>query len=550
MNKKPLVSVVINFLNAGQFIKEAIESVLGQTYDNWELMLVDDGSTDVSTEIAQQYALKNPGKVHYVEHEGHQNWGASASRNLGSNNATGKYIAFLDADDVWLPHKLEQQVAILESHPEAVMVYGPALYWYSWTEKPEDIQRDYVPELGVQLNTQIEPPKLLSAFLQNEGATPFPSSILVRRSTNTAIGGFDESFRSIYDDQVYCAKLGFETPVFASNECWHRYRLHPDQRTYITVQKGQYHSARLTFLNWLQEYLYRQGGEGGEVWTVLQKELWPYRHSNLHRLLSHARQLVGKMKRLLKWLARQTLPVSTRMWLRSLWQNRQFIPPVGFVRFGSLRRMQPISRVFGSDRGCCIDRYYIESFLTQNKQDIRGHVLEIGDDSYTRKFGGERVTNSSVLHVTPSNPRTNLFVVLATGTGLPSNTFDCMILTQTIHFIYDVKGAISNAYTALKPGGVLLATFPGISQISRYDMDRWGNYWRFTTASARKLFGEVFPTRSIKIEAHGNVLVAMAFLQGLAAEELQHEELNYHDPDYEVLITVRAVKPTQGGVKS
>ena len=215
---------------------------------------------------------------------------------------------------------------------------------------------------------------------------------------------------------------------------------------------------------------------------------------------------------------------------------------VPLVRFGSLRRLTPVSRVFGSDRGTPIDRYYIESFLTKNTQDIHGHVLEIGDDSYTRKFGGERVINSSVLHVTPGNPQATLVGDLETGAGIPASAFDCMILTQTFQFIYEVNGAIANAYAALKPGGVLLVTFPGISQISRYEMD----CWRFTTLSARKLFGEVFPTRSIKIEAHGNVLIAMAFLHGFAAEELQREELDYHDPDYEVLITVRAVKPMQG----
>ena len=209
------------------------------------------------------------------------------------------------------------------------------------------------------------------------------------------------------------------------------------------------------------------------------------------------------------------------MWLRHLWQNRQFIPPVGFVRFGSLRRVQPISRVFGFDQGRCIDRYYIENFLVKNAQDIQGHVLEIGDDSYSRKFGGERLTNSAVLHVTPGNLQATLVSDLETGEGITASAFDCIIITQTIHLIYDLKGVIANAYAVLKSGGVMLATFPGINQINRYNMNRWGDYWRFTTLSARKLFGEVFPTRSMKIEAHGNVL-----------------------------ITVWAVKPMQGDVKS
>src|SRR5215212_3295723 len=148
MSSNPLVSIIIPFLNAGKFIQEAIDSVFAQTYDNWELLLVDDGSTDASREIALLLATQHPVKVRYVEHNDHENRGACASRNLGVRNAQGEYIALLDADDVWLPHKLERQLAILDSYPEAAMVYGATQYWHSWTGNPEDIQRDYVPNLG------------------------------------------------------------------------------------------------------------------------------------------------------------------------------------------------------------------------------------------------------------------------------------------------------------------------------------------------------------------------------------------------------------------
>lgn len=212
------------------------------------------------------------------------------------------------------------------------------------------------------------------------------------------------------------------------------------------------------------------------------------------------------------------------------------------VRWGTLRRLTPVSRVFGFDRGLCIDRYYIERFLSACASDIRGRVLEIGDDAYTRKFGGERVTKSDVLHVVEGNPKATLVADLTCADHIPSDTFDCIIFTQTLQFIYNVRAALRHLHRILKPGGVLLATFPGISQISRYDMDRWGDYWRFTDASARRLFGDVFGAENVTVEAYGNVLVACAFLHGLAAHELQQEELDYHDPDYQVIITVRAVK--------
>ena len=212
------------------------------------------------------------------------------------------------------------------------------------------------------------------------------------------------------------------------------------------------------------------------------------------------------------------------------------------ARWRNLRRLTPVSRVFGLDRGQSIDRYYIERFLQKHTADIRGCVLEIGNSTYTRQFGRQQVTRSEVLHVTSGNPAATVIGNFETGEGVPQEHFDCMILTQTLPFIYDIKAAMANIYAALRPGGVLLVTLCGISQISRYDMERWGDYWRFTSLSARRLFEEVFPPASVMVEAHGNVLTATAFLYGLASHELRTQELDFHDPDYEVLITVRAVK--------
>ena len=228
-----------------------------------------------------------------------------------------------------------------------------------------------------------------------------------------------------------------------------------------------------------------------------------------------------------------------RLWGKKFWKRW---PPGGWIRFGSLRRLSPISSVFGFDRGLPIDRYYIERFLKENAPYIRGHVLEVGDNTYTKKFG-RNIIKSDVLHLTKDNPKATIIADLTSADSIPSNMFDCIILTQTLNQIFDIFSAIRHLYRILKPGGVLLATVPGISQISRYDMKRWGDYWRFTTLSIKKLFEEVFPPYNIKINAYGNVLSAIAFLHGIAAEELKPEELDFHDPDYEVLIVVRATKP-------
>lgn len=213
------------------------------------------------------------------------------------------------------------------------------------------------------------------------------------------------------------------------------------------------------------------------------------------------------------------------------------------IRFGSLRRMSPISRSFGMDRGSPIDRYYIEAFLESHRSNIKGHVLEAGGSvDYAGKFGDNRVIRTDILYPKEGHPDGTIIGHLATGEGIPSEVFDCLILTQVFPFIYDVRAAVANSHRALKDGGVLLATFPGICQISRYDMEQWGDYWRFTDAAVRRLFGDVFQPENVTVKSYGNVLVASAFLYGLASHELTQQELDYIDPDYQLSITVRAVK--------
>jgi len=215
---------------------------------------------------------------------------------------------------------------------------------------------------------------------------------------------------------------------------------------------------------------------------------------------------------------------------------------------GGLRRLTPISRQFGFDRGKPIDRYYIEDFLGRFSGvpgyvdgDIRGRVLEVGDDVYTRHFG--RPERVDVLHVSEANSEATVIGRLETGEGIPADQFDCVICTQTLHLLFDFRGAIESLHRMLKPGGVLLVTFPGLSQSCNPDRDLWGDHWRFTSRSARLLFEEHFQPEAVTVEAYGNVLTAVGFLHGLAAEEFDAAELRLRDPDYEVLIGVRAMKP-------
>ncbi len=241
-------------------------------------------------------------------------------------------------------------------------------------------------------------------------------------------------------------------------------------------------------------------------------------------------------------LVRAILPANAREHL-ALWIGlRSLQPPFGHVRFGDLRRLDPISHNFGFDRGLPIDRYYIEHFISAHQSDVRGHVLEVGDDQYTRKFGGKHVDRSDVISLNQGNLNSTIVADLTHADHLASDTFDCILFTETLQHIYDVRAALQTLHRLLKPGGTLLAAFNGIGQIPRHDMERWGDYWRFTDLSASRLFGEIFSQEHVKVETFGNVLSAAGLLYGLAAEELRPAELEYRHPDYQVLIAVRAEK--------
>lgn len=419
------------------------------------------------------------------------------------------------------------------------MVYGATQYWYGWTGNSEDTARDFVPATGVCPDTLVKPPTLVSVLLQNQIATS--TACLARREIVQQVGGYEESFRGLFEDQVFCSKVSLRAPVFVSSKCWYKYRKHADSCCSVVERAGEHHAERVAFLDWLEAYSLEQGVDDAELRFAIRTERWKSRHPVLSRFSQNVRYRIRTTSDRLKTVARRTMPVSVYRWLRSRRRDAADPIPVGLVRFGDLRRFTPVSRVFGFDRGTPVDRYYIEGFLARNATDIQGRVLEVGDDAYTRRFGGNRVTQRDVLHVSSQNPKATIVADLAAADHIPSDTFDCVVLTQTLHLIYDVRAALSTVCRILKPGGVLLATVPGISQIDHYD---WGEswYWSFTNRSATRLLEEVFSANNVEVETHGNVLAATAFLHGIALEELRNDELDYEDPDYQVTIAVRAVK--------
>jgi glycosyltransferase involved in cell wall biosynthesis len=511
MSAGPRVSVIVAFLDAEPFLAEAIESVLAQTYRDWELVLVDDGSTDGSTAIARDYATRFSDRISYLQHEGGANHGMSASRNAGIAAASGELLAFIDADDVWESQKLEQQVAVLDRQPGAAMVLGATQWWYSWDGGAA--RRDEVRGLGVDTGRLVPPPQLLVPLLRNEAPTMTPA--LIRRSALERAGGFADGFRGMYEDQVAFVKICVREPVFSAGHCWYRWRQHPDSACAVAVRTGEYAADRERFLSWLDEYLREEGIVERDVWAALDEERARLRGEENGGIGGRARRLLGRVR------AQQT--DTGRPWL------------------GDAQSTVPISRSWGFDRGLPIDRYYIERFLSKHASDIRGGVLEVGDDVYTRRFGGDGVTHVDVLHAEEGNPKATIVADLSAADDLGSDLFDCIVFTQTLQFVYDVRAAVRTLHRLLCPGGVLLLTVPGTTQSGPDEFaDSW--YWSFTTRSVYRLLAEVFAEDHFEVEAHGNVLAAVGLLHGLAVEDLPERDLDRDDPDYEVIVAARAVK--------
>jgi len=282
MSDVPTVSAILIFLNAQAFLREAIESVLAQTRYDWELLLIDDGSEDASTGVARLYAERYPSRIHYLAHDARANRGKSRSRNFGIEEARGEYIAFLDADDVWLPSKLAAQVDRLSRHPEAVMLYGPTRYWHSWA--PANQHRDSLGALGVRADNVYFPPFLLTRYLGRSSIVPGLCSILVRRSAVVKVGGFEESIQQLFEDQTLIAKLCLHGPVYVDSRCHDLYRQHPDSSSAQAVHDGLYHPwrpsvAHLAYLEWLADYVARHAPQHERLRSAVRRELWLQRHT-------------------------------------------------------------------------------------------------------------------------------------------------------------------------------------------------------------------------------------------------------------------------------
>jgi glycosyltransferase involved in cell wall biosynthesis len=526
------VGVVVTTYNHTRYLPDSLGSLARQSRSADAIVVVDDGSTDDPQPVVARF----PG-VRLIRQ---QNRGLAAARNAGLAALDTAFVLFLDADDRLAPHALACGLACFERAPDCGLVYGGHVY---------------IDDAGREIGCRYDPPGdepylqlLRGNFIAMHG------TVLYHRRRLLEAGGFDETLPRCEDYDLYL-RMARRYPIAGYADQVAAYRLHGANmsadhaamlRSALAVQ-ARYRPAaddpramaafREGRRNWRRCYAeemtsarYRRRQAGGSFRQSLPALLAAARAQPSAAWHELARGVRRRVAGLLPWrLAQRLVPRAERRL------------PLGGVRFGDLRRVTPISRDFGFDRGLPVDRYYIERFLARHASEITGRVLEIGDDAYTRRFGSHRVTRADVLHVRPGNARATFVGDLTDAATLPEDAFDCIVLTQTLHLIYDVRLAIARLRRALAPGGVVLVTAPGISQIDRGE---WGRtwYWSFTAVAMARLFGEAFGEDAVLIEEYGNVFAATAFLQGLAVEELRRADLDPLDKAYPVILGVRARK--------
>jgi GT2 family glycosyltransferase/SAM-dependent methyltransferase len=528
------VGVVITTYNHAHFLGDAIESVLAQSHPAAEIVVVDDGSTDDPRSVVARY----PG-VRLVRQA---NQGLAAARNTGLAEAkTGNKVIFLDADDRLLPNALAAGLACFAGAPESGFVYGGHRR-ISVNGRP--LSENYYNAISAEPYCDFLKGNLVGMH----------AAVMYDRARLIANGGFDPALPRCEDYDVYLrmSRSGAVAshPVMVAEYRWHggntsanhremlhwSLRVHRRQARHALGKPETAREWRRGRTRWRDMYV-------GRMLTDAQRE-WTDGHS----VGGTVSAITNAMNSSPSITVRHVLRAARRRLIRVLSPRPSHsqlpAPAVGSVNLGDLDRVVPISLDFGYDRGTPIDRYYIERFLERHSTDIAGRVLEVADAAYSRRFGGSGVTHQDVLNLSASDSAT-IVGDLCDPQTLPGAAFDCLILTQTLHLIFDMRAAVAQMHRALKAGGVALITVPGISYVDRGDAGPiW--CWALTRHSAFRLFAEVFGDRNVQVEAHGNVYAATTYLFGLAIEEVDTAKLDVEDARYPVTVSVRAQKTANG----
>lgn len=289
----PEVAVVCAAFNAEAFLADAIESVRGQSFTDWEMVIVDDGSTDGTSEIIARYEGLDP-RIRGLRHPGGVNRGLSPSRNTALRATQAPFVAFIDADDLWRPEKLAEQLAILQAELDASLVCGAVNYWSSWNGGA-----DVIRPTGLNQGLVLAPQMALDTYPLGEGHAPTPSDIMVRRTVVEAVGGFEESFVGklmLYEDQAFLAKIYLLAGVWISGRTWLDYRQHEQSMMHSLTREGHYRAVRKHFFDWYGQMLETHGAAATPALRAALRRARAYEASGLVRFFARARR---KMRTLL-----------------------------------------------------------------------------------------------------------------------------------------------------------------------------------------------------------------------------------------------------------
>lgn len=534
---QPVVSVIITCYNHGRYLADAIQSAQRQSYPHIDIVVVDDGSTDNTREVALSFP-----DVHYV----HQpNAGLSAARNKGIDESTGSFLVFLDADDWLYPEAVATNLKYLEQHPACAFVSG-------WHNKVDEWGYPLDDEAQQKVSDKHYLNLLKGNYIGMHAAVMYQRWLFQHFRFDTTLKAcedYDLYFRiarrhlvGSHDQKIAAYRI--HGANMSANIAWmlrHVLKVCRRQKALLKNQEER-EAYRAGLKIWRAHYASR-------LFIRLWEEAGGGRWPSLQSLTLLARE---KPKKFLVYLIKKagvsargalkgSLPDALLKFLHRRGYYRQYVPAQGNVQPGDFDRMTPFSNDFGFERGGAIDRFYIENFISASSDQIRGTVLEIGDNEYTMRFGRNCVQQSDILHIDSSNAKATIIGDISHVPQIPSGHFDCIIFTQTLHLIYDFKNALKTCYRILKPGGCLLLTVPGISQIDR---GAWKDYWlwSFTDTSMKKLMQETFNGSKVDIQTYGNVYTAAAFLYGMGLPEVRKDALYRHDPGYQVIISVKAVK--------
>jgi glycosyltransferase involved in cell wall biosynthesis/SAM-dependent methyltransferase len=526
MSASPLVSIVLPTYNGSRYLEQSVQSCIAQTYGNWELIVVDDGSNDETAKIIAGYVNRDQ-RIRSVTHK--RNRGLPAALNTGFANSKGAYLTWTSDDNLYEPEALQLMVNYLEDYPEIAMVCC-------------DVKT--IDSAGHQL-------ELWRSLLADEpGGLCIQGCFLYRRRVYESVGDYDEEL-FLVEDYDYWLRVNRSFRIARlEGVSPYKYRLHRKSLTgrwglkaklQVPRAEAKHFAAPHERNNYLANAYWKASRDSRDKGDL--RAAWQF------ALLCVSQR--PQSDRFIYWKA--TASVALRFCIsRFLDRIRRSLPtPAKRVGRRILRPIRiskararltvgvtPLSYLWGSDRGLSIHRYYLEEFLKEFAHDIQGHCLEFQNPSYTFRIGGAAVEKLDILHIDATNPLATIVADLTKPNNLPSNRFDCIICTHVLHVIAELDRAVSELYRILKPGGVLLVAVP---QISMCDPG-FHELWRFTPEGLALVLAKAFGKDNVVVKAYGNSLTSAGEIRGLVTHEFNATILNYHDPRFAVEVCARACK--------